>query len=204
MVAVGLFFMTSLSPAAVPPAAINHLLAQESWARSLLVPHAGKIAVFDAGVLALRLKIKADGLLEVASADETPAVTIRVQLADVLRILQDRAHASSYVKIEGHAGFANTISKLSQSLHWEVEDDLGRIFGDIAAQRIADGARTALHNAQALHRSVMENVAEYFLEENPLLVRSRAVQEFTEDVTRLRDDVARLAKRIDKLKGDHP
>ncbi len=202
MVAGGFFFaMTSLSPAAVPPAAINHLLAQESWARALLAPHAGKIAVFDAGVLALRLKVKADGLLEAASADETPAVTIRVQLADVPRILQDRARAFSYVKIEGDADFANTISQLSQSLRWEVEDDLGRVVGDIAAQRIAGGARAAVRNAQALHRSVSENVAEYFLEENPLLVRPRAVQEFTEDVTRLRDDVARLAKRIDKLKG---
>ena len=202
MVAGGFFFaMTSLSPTVFPPAAINHLLAQESWARALLVPHTGKIAVFDAGVMALRFKVRPDGLLETAAADEIPAVTIRVQLADVPRILQDRTRAFSYVKIEGDADFANTISQLSQSLRWEVEDDLGRVVGDIAAQRITDGARIAVQNVRALHRSITENLAEYFLEEQPLLVRPRAVQDFTEDVTRLRDDVARLAKRIDKLKG---
>lgn len=204
MVTGGFFFaMTPISPADFPPAAINHLLAQEGWARARLVPHAGKVAVFDAGVLALRFKVKQDGLLEAASSDDASAVTIRVQLSDLPVILQNRERAFSYVKIEGDADFANTISQLSQSLRWEAEDDLSRFVGDMAARRIAEGARTAVRSAQSLHQSVAENVAEYFLEENPLLVRPRAVADFTSDVTRLRDDVARLAKRIDKLKGNN-
>jgi ubiquinone biosynthesis protein UbiJ len=44
-------------------------------------------------------------------------------------------------------------------------------------------------------------MAEYLLEENPMLVRPRDVDEFAAEVTRLRDDVERLGKRIDKLKG---
>lgn len=185
----------------LPSAAINHLLAQEGWARARLEPHAGKIAVFDAGVFALRLKVRADGLVEAADAVDAATVTIRVQLSDLPVILQNRERAFSYVKIEGDADFANTISQLSQSLRWEAEDDLSRLVGDIAARRVTEGARAVVKNAQAVHQSVTENVAEYFLEENPLLVRPRAVADFTNDVTRLRDDVARLAKRIEKLKG---
>ncbi|GGI20062.1 hypothetical protein GCM10008066_22150 [Oxalicibacterium faecigallinarum] len=202
MVTGGFFFaMTRLSPAMLPSAAINHLLAQEGWARARLEPHAGKIAVFDAGVFALRLKVRADGLVEAADAADAATVTIRVQLSDLSVILQNRERAFSYVKIEGDADFANTISQLSQSLRWEAEDDLSRLVGDIAARRVTEGARAVVKNAQAVHQSVTENVAEYFLEENPLLVRPRAVADFTNDVTRLRDDVARLAKRIEKLKG---
>lgn len=193
--------MTPLNPTQLYPAAINHLLAQEAWARVKLIPHAGKIAVLDGGVLAARLKVTSDGMLEAAAADEAATVTIRVQLADLPLIMQNRERAFSYVKIEGDADFANTISQLSQGLRWEAEDDLSKVFGDIAATRMVAGARSALDAAKSLHQSVTENVAEYFLEEKPMLVRPQAVADFTADVTRLRDDVARLAKRIEKLKG---
>ncbi|MFC7289379.1 SCP2 domain-containing protein [Herminiimonas glaciei] len=193
--------MTSLSPANIFPAAINHLLAQEAWARAKLMPHAGKVAVLDGGVLAVRLKVSADGMVETAGADDMPTVTIRMQMSDLPLIMQNRERAFSYVKIEGDADFANTISQLSQSLRWEAEDDLSKVVGDIAATRIVAGAHSAVNTAKALHQSVTENIAEYFLEENPLLIRPQAVAGFTAEVTRLRDDVARLAKRIEKLKG---
>lgn len=193
--------MTSFSPATIFPAAINHLLAQETWARAKLMPHAGKIAVLDGGVLAMRLKVTSDGMLEAATADEAPTVTIRMQLSDLPLIMQNRERAFSYVKVEGDADFANTISQLSQSLRWEAEDDLSKVVGDIAATRIVAGAHSALNTAKSLHQSVSENVAEYFLEENPMLIRPQAVSDFTGEVTKLRDDVARLAKRIEKLKG---
>lgn len=193
--------MTSLSPAKIFPAAINHLLAQEAWARAKLIPHAGKVAVLDGGVLAVRLKVSADGMVETASADDMPTVTIRMQPSDLPLIMQNRERAFSYVKIEGDADFANTISQLSQSLRWEAEDDLSKVVGDIAATRIVAGAHKAVSTAKSLHQSVSENIAEYFLEENPLLIRPQAVAGFTAEVTKLRDDVARLAKRIEKLKG---
>lgn len=183
------------------PAAINHLLAQEAWARAKLIPHAGKVAVLDGGGLSLRLKVAADGLLESPVADEIAAVTIRIKLSDLPLIMQNRERAFSYVKIDGDADFANTISQLSQSLRWEAEDDLSKVVGDVAAVRLVGGARSLLTNAKSLHRSVTENVTEYLLEENPMLVRKQTVSDFTSDVTRIRDDVARLAKRIEKLQA---
>jgi ubiquinone biosynthesis protein UbiJ len=189
------------SPAHLLPATLNHLLAQEDWARALLMPHAGKVAMFDAGVVAARLKVAADGFLVLPEADEQAAVTIRVRLSDLPLIMQNRERAFSYVKIAGDADFANTISQVSQSLRWEAEEDLSRFVGDIAATRIVGGAHAAVASAKSLHRSITENLAEYFLEENPMLMRPQAVAAFTDDVTRLRDDVARLAKRVEKLAG---
>lgn len=181
-------------------AAINHLLAREAWATARLVRHAGKIACFDAGVAAVRVRVAADGMLQVAVEDEAPHVTIRARLADLPLILQDRERAFSYVQIEGDADFANTISQLSQSLRWEAEADLSRWIGDVAAVRVVAGARSAAELAQSTQRKLAENVAEYLLEENPVLVRPRAVADFGADVARLRDDVERLEKRISKLK----
>lgn len=179
-------------------AAINHLLAQELWARDKLAAHAGKVAWLDSGVLVVKLKVAPDGML-CAAVDEAPNVTIRVRLADLPLIMQDRERAFSYVKIEGDADFANTISQLSQTLRWEVEEDLSKWVGDIAATRIVAGARAVAENARSTRQKLAENLAEYFLEENPTLMRPQAVADFTGDVTKLRDDVERLSKRIEKL-----
>jgi len=191
------YFVNMISPVS---AAINHLLAREPWAREKLARHAGKVAVFDAGLVALRLKAAADGMVEDATADEPQNVTIRVKLSDLPVILQNREHAFSYVQIEGDADFANTVSLLSENLRWEAEEDLAKLVGDAAAVRIAGTARSMLSAAKTTQQKLVENVAEYFLEENPVLVRPQAVNDFSSEVTRLRDDVERLAKRIEKLK----
>ncbi|GAB3540076.1 SCP2 sterol-binding domain-containing protein [Noviherbaspirillum agri] len=181
-------------------AAINHLLAQEAWARDKLSRHAGKVACFDAGVTAVRLKVASDGMVQAAMDEEPINVTIRVKLADLPLIAQNREHAFSYVKIEGDADFANVISQLGENLRWEAEQDLSRLIGEIAAARVVGGARVVFETVRVTHQRLAENVAEYFLDEKPLLVRPQTVADFSSDVTRLRDDVERLAKRIDKLK----
>ena len=189
-------------------AAINHLLAQEAWARDALALHSGKLACIDASGIALRLFVTRDGMVEAAPAgtEEGANVTIRIKLADLPLIAQNRERAFSYVKIEGDAEFANTISQLSKGLRWEAEHDLERLVGPIAAMRLAGGAKSVFDGARALHGKVSENLAEYFLEEQPLLVRPSAVEAFGADVNRLRDDVERSAKRLARLeqKLAHP
>jgi ubiquinone biosynthesis protein UbiJ len=182
------------------PAVINHLLVQEAWATRKLALHAGKVARIDTGVVVLQLRIAADGQVE-AAADAAPNVTIRMKLSDLPLMMQNRERAFSYVQVEGDAEFANAVSQVSQGVRWEAEDDLSRLVGDIAARRLVAGGRAVVDAAQATRRRIEENVAEYFLEEQPLLVRPQAVAGFSADVTELRDDVERLAKRIERLRG---
>jgi ubiquinone biosynthesis protein UbiJ len=180
-------------------ATINHLLAQEAWARDTLMRHAGKTACIDTGHLQVRLRVARDGMLENAAADDAPAVTIHVKLSDLPLILQNRDRAFSYVRIEGDAEFANTISQLSKGLRWDAEHDLERLFGPIAANRVVGGARGLAEGAATAGRRLAENVAEFLLEERRVLVRPASVDDFAGDITRLRDDVERSAKRIAKL-----
>lgn len=180
-------------------AAINHLLAQEAWARDALGMHAGKEAVIDAGTLTVRLRVAAGGMVAASEADTPASVTIRFKLTDLPLMAHNRERAFSFVKIEGDAEFANTISQLSKGLRWEAEYDLERFIGPMAASRLVGGARGAFEAARATQRKVAENVAEYFLDEQPLLIRPAMVEEFGGEVSRLRDDVERTAKRIAKL-----
>ncbi|WP_211466762.1 ubiquinone biosynthesis accessory factor UbiJ [Collimonas silvisoli] len=182
-------------------AAVNHLLAQEPWAQRILASHAGKVACFDGGAVKLSWQVSADGLLQAPSPDAAVNVTIRVNLADLPLIVQNQERAFSYVKIDGDADFANAISQVSQGLRWDAEQDLSKLVGDIAAVRIVAGGNALIAGALATQKKLAENVAEYFLEEQPMLVRPQAVADFTNDVTKLRDDLERLAKRINKLKN---
>lgn len=195
------FEINIMLPTSLIPAVINHLLTREAWARNKLIVHAGKVAVFDAGPVVVKIKVARDGLVEAAGDDWPVNVTIRAKFSELPLIAQHRDRAFSYVKIEGDADFANTISQLSQSLQWEAEEDLSEWIGDIAAVRVVSGAKSIAGNIQSTHRKINENIAEYFLEENPMLVRQRDVSDFTREVARLRDDVERMSKRIDKLKG---
>lgn len=189
--------MTSLF--SLTPAPVNHLLAQDAWARTQLAAHAGKIARLDAGLLALDWQVTAEGMFKAAESGAPPHVVIRVKLADVPLILQNRERAVSYVRIEGDADFANAISRLSESLKWEAEEDLGRVVGDIAAQRIVSTAKSALAGVRTRGQALQGNVAEYFLEENPMLLRPQSVADFGREVSKLRDDIERLDKRVRKL-----
>jgi len=193
--------MTLATPLFLIPSAINHLLAQEPWARDKLVVHKGKTARLDFSILQVNLTVVSDGTLCMASEADAPSVTIRVKPEQFPLILQNRECTFSYVTVEGDADFANAISQVGQSLHWEAEEDLSKLFGDIAAAKMVAGVKAALHTAKATRRSLAENVAEYLLEENPMLVRPQSVIQLGADVAKLRDDVERLQKRIEKLEG---
>ena len=145
------------------------------------------------------MRVARDGMLETARLGDVPAVTIHVKLSDLPLILHNSERAFSYVRIDGDAEFANTISQLSKGLRWDAEHDLERFLGPIAAARLVGGARSAAGGAVSAGRRLAENVAEFLLEERRVLVRPDHIDGFGDEVSRLRDDVERNAKRIAKL-----
>jgi ubiquinone biosynthesis protein UbiJ len=103
------------------------------------------------------------------------------------------------VSISGDADLARTISEVANGLQWEVEEDLAPWVGDIAALRIAKAGRQFIGTAKSTAQKLAENMAEYWLEENPTLLYRRAGEDFATDVARLRDDVERLSKRVEQI-----
>lgn len=192
--------MTATEPTMRPIAAtMNHLLKQDPACRKLLQAHHGKVASVDTGVMQLQLRIDEEGYLATAPADAVASVTIRVKAADVPLMMADMDRAMSYVQISGDADLANTLSQVSRRLRWDAEDDLSHLVGDIAAVRLVAAGKAALDTARTSSRKLAENVAEYLVEEQPVLVRPEMIRGFTSDVAVIRDDVERLVKRLEKL-----
>ena len=188
--------MTSLESPII--AVINHLLVRQPMLCAKLRAHAGGVACLELGAIQLKLAVAADGLFQLAHNAE-PNVTIRIKPADLPQAVLNIEKAFSYVTISGDADFARTISEIANELHWEPEEDLSPFFGDIAAVRMTQVARTKLSQAKTGSRKFFENIAEYLLEENPTLLYRQAGEKFASDVAIIRDDVERLAKRIASL-----
>jgi ubiquinone biosynthesis protein UbiJ len=177
----------------------NHVLAPANWAREKLAVHAGKVALFEVLPVRFALLVGADGLVQPADAAATPAVTIRFERFALLQTLADREQAWRKAQVEGDTAFASVISQVAANLQWVVEEDLSRVFGDIAAYRMAQAGRAAAAWPRQAAQSVAANAAEYLTEEAQLLVTPLQAAEFMREVDELRDAVERLEKRIDRL-----
>lgn len=183
-------------------AAVNHLLARESWARERLAPYAGKTARLSSPPMVLTLLVQPDGYL--AAVDEHDAQHADVALSLPMGALSSfvqggQAAVMKHVKIEGDAEFAQIIGKLAEHLRWEPEEDLAKVIGDAGASRVASLARTAHEQAWRAGRNVLGSVTEYLLDENPQLVRHAELDGFNAELTRARDALARVEKRIERL-----
>lgn len=188
-----------LNPAAA--AAVNHLLRGAAWARAELRRHAGKTACFELVPARFSLTVLDSGEVAAAPADAAPAVTLKLSPGVMLRLAAREESAWTEVEAAGDTGFAATISQLAHNLRWDIEEDLSRVFGDVAAHRLAETGR-ALHRwgGQSLE-NLARAFAEYWTEEQPLIVSAREVAEFNRAVDALRDDLARLEKRVERLPG---
>ena len=181
-------------------AGLNHLLGQQSWAAGRLASFAGQCVEFRCPPFPdLRLKILQTGLLEGApeSAASELKVTLRPGALPMLLARDDSA--LKQVEIEGSAELASEMQYLFRHLRWDIEEDLSKWVGDVLAHRVvSQGKAFAYWHKEAATR-LAENLAEYWTEEQPLLARPADVEKFCRDVETLRDDAARLEKRIERL-----
>ena len=180
-------------------AAINHLLGQAAWAREKLMPFAGhsaqiKLPPFEAAFL-----IGADGCISAPTLEAELEVSISLPAATPLLALQGKDAVMRATRIEGSAEFAEALGFVIRNLRWDAEEDLSRIVGDIAAHRIVAGTREFAAWQQQAAQNLAENLAEYFTEEQPLIARQKDIAGFSSDIDRLRDDVARLEKQLQRL-----
>jgi ubiquinone biosynthesis protein UbiJ len=179
--------------------ALNHLLTKNSWALDRLVHFAGKTARFDIAPFSFSCTILADGTLHNADAATSADALciIAPSLLPRLALHDEKAHAE--IRSEGDAALLAEIFYLSRNLRWDAADDLSRITGDIAAERIVQAAQNTNQQLRDSALNFTLAAAEYWTQERPLLAKPQQVSAFMVQVDTLRDDVARLEQRIKRL-----
>lgn len=180
---------------------LNHLLEHEAWARQRLIPFQAQTACIEGGPVQLTLTVDERGTFQPGKPDETVAVTISLPSDTPFKLLSDPSGVFGAARITGAASFAEALAFVFRNLRWDYEADLAGIFGDIPARRIA---RLLAEGASWHHSAVQRlglNAAEFATEEAGLVTSAQDLGRFAREVDQVRDDTARLEKRISKLKA---
>ncbi len=180
-------------------AAINQVLRSAPRSLERLQRHAGRTVAFRVGPMGLAFTVQTTG--EVAAAAPDAARDLEVRLSPFLlpRLIAHEEAALHDIEMQGDMELAQEVSFLFRHLTGDVEEDLSRVVGDIAAHRIVGAAKGVDAWVRDSALRAAQGASEYWTEESPLIASRVKVETFMQDVAELRDAVERLEKRIDRL-----
>lgn len=179
--------------------AVNHVLRSAPLAMERLRKHAGRTAAFHVGPVTVALTVQTTG--EVAAAVPGAARDLEVRISPFLlpRLAAREEAAFREIEMHGDMELAQEVSYLARNLTWDAEEDLSRVVGDVAAHRLVSGARSVAKWGREAALRAGQGASEYWTEESPLIASRVKVEDFVHGVEKLRDDLERLEKRIEKL-----
>ena len=186
-------------PAAVP---VNRLLRTASWARERLRPFAGKTVCFNCVPFSVALTITENGTVSDAAADSSPAAEFTLTPGLALRALAADETAWREIRISGDNTLASAVAHVAQHLRWDAEEDLSRVFGDVAAHRMAQAGGELLRTQRQLFKDFSRAIADYLAQEQSLFASGIELGDFGREAGALRDEAEQLAKRVKALQDD--
>lgn len=150
----------------------------------------------------MRYMIEPDGLLAAQQVfgDDEPALTIDLPAnAATLFLSHGRQGVIKAAKIRGNIDLANALNDVMDQIRPDPEAFLASKIGDIAAHRVMGFAQAFKQGAAQLAVRLKDQFTEHVAEGQSVIVPTPEVHAFMEDVSNLRNDVARLQQRIDRL-----
>ncbi len=177
----------------------NRLLGPESWARDCLREFSGQSFRLKVGQQnVLHLSVNADGLFAAGDPTSEETVVVRLPSDAAARWFIDRSALISVATISGSADFAETLAFVFRNLRWDPADDLSRLVGDVVTRRMLQLAtHLGRFHIQAARR-LARGVADFLTEELAGIASRRDLERHLQEIDTLRDDVARLQKRIER------
>jgi ubiquinone biosynthesis protein UbiJ len=175
-------------------------LAHQLEGRALALEFAGTPVTLWFRVAAGRIAIDmpADGAA--AAADATLTGSPLSLLSMVGPDAEERFRGAA-IRIAGDAEVAQRFRELLQQAQPDLEEELSRVVGDVAAHQVANVARGFLDWGRKAAESFSTNVAEYLQEEGRDVPARVEVEEFLEGVDQLRDAADRLDARLARIES---
>jgi len=183
---------------------LNRNIAASSAARALCRRLDGKVMALHVEGMPLSIFFKSNG--EQMSLDTqhegTPNATLSGTPLSLLRMAgpaPEAALRTGSVHIHGDAEIAQAFSELLKQARPDLEEELSRVIGDVAAHQVGNVARSALGFARRAADTFAQNVSEYLQEEGRDAPSRTEADEFITGVDKLRDDVDRFDARLSLL-----
>lgn len=209
---MALSLLKSLKPVAgrALQTALNRALALDPDTRQALTALDGRHIdlTLEAPALAMRISVHGQQL-EVGPVDHREAdLAVRSTLAGVLAQLPMIAAArrpadaaAGRVRVAGDAELARRLQQLAKGFDPDWQLPFVRVFGEVLGVQIAHALRSALQTARRGAGDLAHSAAEFVTEESRDVVSRAELEAFHDDVDVLRDDVERLAARVQRLRG---
>lgn len=187
-------------------ALVNRNIAGCARARELasrLEGRAMSVSVAAPFPVSVRVSIAAGALvLERDAQPRTADVSIAGTPFSLLPLLgaDARAHLQSgAVEVRGDAEVAQAFHELLHAARPELEEELSRHIGDVAARQVGNALRSVSGWSRKTAATFADNVSEFLQEESRDLVSRTEGEEFNAAVDELREAVDRIAARVELL-----
>ncbi len=181
--------------------AMNHLLTQNSWAPPRLTRFFGKTVLFKVAPFSFAYTVCADGMLRDADSEVSADAQCVIAPSLLPRLLLKDEQAYAEIKSEGDAELLAEIFFLTRNLRWDAAEDLSKVTGDIAAERIVQTVQSVSREVGQAAVNLSQAASEYWTEERPLVAKPEHINTFVRQVDTLRDDIARLEQRLKRLQS---
>ena len=146
-----------------------------------------------------------DDMLSVESdLDAEPDVLLEGSLLTLARMAGESGEAAirdGSLILSGDAERADRFQRLLMLAKPDLEEELSGVVGDVAAHRLGEMARGLRRWSRDARRTIGENIREYLQEESRDAPSRYEVDRFTAEVNTLRDDVARVEARLNRLRN---
>ncbi|OSI10526.1 ubiquinone biosynthesis accessory factor UbiJ [Neisseria canis] len=179
---------------------INHLIQQNPETQAQLAGYNG--IVLDLNLAGLRIHGQFDQNGFLVQSDKPADTVLTFHESAIQKILRREMPGVGDFKIEGDHELGFNLLPLLGSLRYYASDDLSRIFGDAAAGSIMMRTQKLGATLKQIGQSLMGQASDYAKEQSAPVITKEEFDEWADEVDRLRDDVARLHARLDKLERD--
>jgi len=152
--------------------------------------------------LAMYFEIRDEVVLLTTGSDAEPDVVITgslLTLAGMAKSSNAGALRDGSLDLTGDAYTAQAFQELLALAKPDIEEELSLFVGDVAAHHVGELARGLSNWARDARSTMGSNIREYLQEERGEVPSRYEVERFAQRVDSLRDDVARLEARFDRL-----
>lgn len=185
---------------------LNRNIQESTPARELCAELSGSIVAVRVSDTALAAYfVVHDDLIDVQSnSEQDPDVVIEGSLITLARMAGssgEEAIRDGSLSLSGDAEIADQFRQLLKFARPDFEEELAGVVGDVAAHRLGELARGLSQWGRDARRTMGENIREYLQEESRDAPSRYEVDRFSADVGALRDDVARIEARLNRLQA---
>lgn len=199
--------MSSLQSFALGPiqALMNHYIHLDPDVAALLEPLKDKTVTIELNGLPIHFSMMFTEreIQLLRDIPEIPSVRISGSPFALMKLMHQKKGSPGSVSIKGDIHVAEDFGRLFEELDIDWEEHLSGIIGDVPARLLANCFRSFNQWCKQTCTTLMKNTSEYIQEEARYTPPKEELNDFLNDVDNLRNDVARLAHRVERLnKGE--